>query len=474
MDTIVWMMDRLYTHLRGLPMRKCIILVLLMACGAMADTVVLTDGSSMQGDVKRMGEEYRVTDAAGKVTMVPADKVRSLEMGKAVASDPDKAVESLFSLRRSLEAIGDVKLALERYGKFLEQYGKTPAAEEARKDMAAWQERMDQGLVKYGASWVTPAERGQLQEKSRAVVEQARGLMKEGRLKDADALLVQVLADDPRNVPALYLRGVLQFRQEQLPGARKNFEGVIASLPDHAATLNNLAVILWRQNQVGGALSYYDQAMVAAPNRREILDNVAEALNALPGEYKDSSTLKRILRHFTEQDKALQEAMARTGYYRWGGTWVNQKQLDELKAVEKEIKGQLDGLAKDFDDAKAKIEKIEDDIAANNRAIAQIEATSKYRLPDGSTAQAAYPPSYYQMKRDNDQLAQKRAGEIRKLDQLRAQAKAVQQKFPVPKFTGVQRVIESEGTPVMPPAKGEAPTSRPATRPTAASADQQK
>src|SRR5690606_9331331 len=125
--------------------------------------------------------------------------------------------------------------------------------------------------------------------------------------------------------------GVVYYRQDQLVPARRAFESVNASIPDHGPTLNNLAVILWRQNQHIGSLNYYDQAMIAAPADREILNNVAEALNALPANYRDNASAKRVLRRFQEQDVQLQAELAKSGLYRWGAAWVNQEQLEELK-----------------------------------------------------------------------------------------------------------------------------------------------
>src|SRR6185295_5504729 len=115
-----------------------------------------------------------------------------------------------------------------------------------------------------------------------------------------DPLLTEAMENDPQCAPALYLRGVLQFQQNQLPAARKSFETVNTVIKDHAPTLNNLAVILSRQNAVMPSLNHYDQAITAAPVNKFILDNVAEALAMVPEDQRKNRVALTLFRKFTE------------------------------------------------------------------------------------------------------------------------------------------------------------------------------
>src|SRR5881275_2258961 len=101
--------------------------LLVASCPALADVIHLNDGTTMYGDLKRAADGWFVTDARGKVVHVSADSVRSIELSPR--GDPkDQAASKLASLRRSVEALGDLKVIVDRYEKFIEQNKDAPVA----------------------------------------------------------------------------------------------------------------------------------------------------------------------------------------------------------------------------------------------------------------------------------------------------------------------------------------------------------
>ncbi len=126
---------------------------------------------------------------------------------------------------------------------------------------------------------------------------------------------------------------------------RKAFEVANQELPNHAPTLNNLAVIAMRQNRGLIALGLFDQAMRASPESAPILDNVAETLNTVSAEAAQTPIGRKVAALFAQEDAALSAKMEKQGLYRWGATWVTAQQRDQLQAIEKELKSQLDALA---------------------------------------------------------------------------------------------------------------------------------
>ena len=149
--------------------------------GALADVVVLKDGTRVEGTIDRTEAGYDVTAPDGKVTRLPAEKIKSIER-KAVAT-PEEAQRRLDLLRRTAANMSDIKLVLSRYNDFLRQFGKTPQADEARKDMAEWQDRLDRHMTRAGGKWVTPEELGSLREQSHEQAVKARDLVAQGRLQ---------------------------------------------------------------------------------------------------------------------------------------------------------------------------------------------------------------------------------------------------------------------------------------------------
>ena len=70
-------------------------IIFFLTASAAADVIHRTDGTSIEGSIKRNGGEWIVTDAAGKATAIPEDQVRSIEITQA---DGDSSVMSIEKL----------------------------------------------------------------------------------------------------------------------------------------------------------------------------------------------------------------------------------------------------------------------------------------------------------------------------------------------------------------------------------------
>jgi tetratricopeptide (TPR) repeat protein len=424
--------------------------VVILASPAWGDIVHLNDGSSISGDIKKAADGWYVTDTHGKITHLSADVVRSIEL--APRGDPkDVAVSRLVSLRHSVEALGDLKQIIDRYQKFIDQNKEFPVADDARKDLATWKDRLAKGMVKVGGNWVTAEQRSTLQEKALLAADQARELLKQNKLREADAAVSKALEVDPTNVSALYLKGLIAYRQDQIPIARKAFEAVKDVMPDHGPALNNLAVILWRQNQQMAAIGVYVQAMQAMPVNRQLLNNVAEALNALTDDQRRGILGQKAIKIWSEQDAQLQQLMMTKGLYRWGATWVDKEQFDKLQVAEKEVKDKIAKLEADFTDAQSKLNTIDAQKRQNQDAMRYMEQQRYMSDNTGRTVTYPLPPQYWDYDRANRRLDVQRKETVASLDAMRAKAQAVKQQLPVPKFTGVQLVMGVEGTPAITP-----------------------
>lgn len=439
------------------------LLAMLVASPCVADIVHLNDGGKVEGTIKRDAGGWLVTDAAGKTVKVDDANVKLIEKVSKL-SPADLATGRLNSLRKATEGSTDVEQAVEKFTRFIAENKNAPAAvAEAEKDLATWKERRDRKLVKVGGNWVTPEEQSKLLEKLVTNIDRARNMLKEGRLRDAEAEVTTLLQLDPNNPSGLYLRGLLSLKQDKFPDARKAFDRLRELVPDHGPTLNNIGVLMHRQRQTQGALAMYDQAMQAMPNHRIILDNAAEALHALTEKEKTSTNAKKAIGRFNEQDRVLQQQMRKENLHRWGATYVTAEQYEEVKRAEEKIKDKLDALKADYDKLTDRINEIDRLIDSNAAQIARINRDRVITDGQGRQIQLQPPSIYYELKRENDRLE----GEQRSLaDQQRtfqARAAKIQQEMPVPAYTNVHRFIDVEGTPLVVPAgkKVEPPTPSP-------------
>jgi Tfp pilus assembly protein PilF len=413
-----------------------------------ADVVHLKDGTKIEGSVHHSDDGW-VVRAGAKTIHVHAQDVESIELTPTTNPSPQRAGEYLASLRRSVEGLSDLNEIIGRFQRFVDTSNDPSATADAKKDLVIWQDRAYQKMVKVGSKWVTPAQRDSLVDQAGANADLARQYMKQGRSKEAEPLLVDVISIDPTNATALYLTGLLRYQQEQLAAARKAFEGTAMIIPNHAPTLNNLGVIEWRQHQYIAALQNFDAAMLSSPVNKTVLDNLAVALQNVPVDLQKSPVTTRVIRHFNEQDQKLAERMSHDGMHRFGSLWLSDHDLDQMKADEKVIQDKLDALAGDFDHTKDHIAKLDGDIADDQTDMQRMAANSYVTDPrSGTQVQVPLPSAYYDAQRDQEKKNRERQSEVNKLDSLKKQAQDLQNSRPSIRSQGVMQVIGTEGTPI--------------------------
>lgn len=430
--------------------QRLLIALAVIGCHAATwgDVITLRDGTRLEGELKRTPDGWEVTTADGKKNVIPAMKVKGVELTKPAAGG---SLEKLESLRRSVAFSEDLPRIIDRYKRFIDQNKNTPLEAPARKDLAVWQDRLDRKLVKSGSKWITPEESRAVSIAGLRAADEARGLIAAKRFGEAEQLLTKTLETDAHNMSALYLLSVLQLRGGQFPIARKGFETVAAAIPNHAPSLNNVALILYRQKQFGGALTIYLQALTAAQGNRVVLDNVAEALAALPESEHKSPQAQKLGQAFVAEDLLVQQDMKAKGLYRWGASWVDKETFDKLQAAEKEVKKRLESLQADFNLTSGRIKQLDSDIRSSEQAMNEIESRSYIRAGDGTLIRVPYPQAYYDLQRDVGRLNGERDTAAQRLEALRVEAKKVQADLPVPKYSGVQKIVGEEGVPFVLP-----------------------
>lgn len=421
------------------------------SAAAVASVVRLKDGTTYEGDVKKQPQGgYLVTLAGGRKVLVAADQVAGFEAKPKAVAAADASLDRLASLRRAVENIPDLKQIVERYKQFIQQHPDSLGGEQAQADLVVWLDRMDRKLTKVGDQWLTDAERQAVAEQSFKTAEQAMALLAQGRPTEAAPLADQAIAENAHNPAGWYLKGLLLWKQDRAPEARKAFEQVVALAPDSAAGHNNLAVVLGRQNQQVAALLSYDRALLAAPQGLQVLDNLAEALHALPADLRNGTNVRKVVRHFNDQEALVRPQMEARGLARWGATWVPRADYDRLIAVEREIQAKIDRLEADYNALAARVGQLDRDIASMENTIRRMELDSYATDPvSGRSIRYPLPSSYYTFVRDLGTAKAERAQRATEQQQMRAQAKQLVQTIPTPRYAGVQRAIEADGTPVI-------------------------
>jgi tetratricopeptide (TPR) repeat protein len=446
-------------------MRRIIGTILVLACAAspaLGDIIEARDGHVVVGKLTHHGAFWVVTGAAGAVTVVADDDVRSIELTTRPPTDPTEAARRLASLRRGVAALDDPARAVDRYQRFI-AVGADPATlATARADLALWQDRLDRHLVRLGNGWVAPATREQAMAAAMANVEAARQAVKQGQLPRAEPLLLAALTADPQNASAEYLLGLIRAERGEPAAAGRAFAAADGLVPNHPATLNNLAVVLWQQRQFLPALARYEQAMAAAPDDARVLGNVAAALAGLPPALAPNPAVVRVRAQFQVLDRQMTVVMTGRGLHRFGADWLTDEQMSQVAVLQQRDRQQLDALSADFAKQQDAVRQTDLQIAEAEQQIARTAGTGAIgpylASYDGYAGRGRTSTVVYELSNDEEQLQQRRAAQVAVLDGLQRQAAALARRI-AGQVDGpsVQRLAGPEGTPLRVPS----PTTRP-------------
>jgi tetratricopeptide (TPR) repeat protein/glycosyltransferase involved in cell wall biosynthesis len=99
-----------------------------------------------------------------------------------------------------------------------------------------------------------------------------------GQLDRARQICHQVLQQQPNQVAALHLLGLIAAQQQQIDEAIDRYRQVLALQPQHLEARNNLGIVLMAQGQVDEAIVHYQHALALQPDIAEIRVNLGNAL----------------------------------------------------------------------------------------------------------------------------------------------------------------------------------------------------
>jgi hypothetical protein len=103
----------------------------------------------------------------------------------------------------------------------------------------------------------------------------------------------------------------------------------------------------------------------------------------------------------------------------------------------------------DYNALTAKIRRMDADIATTESTLRRMESESIGVDATGHLVRYPLPPSYYTFQRDLAAMKQERDVHAVEQEQMRRNARELMATLPTPRYTGVQRMIETEGTPVI-------------------------
>lgn len=130
-------------------------------------------------------------------------------------------------------------------------------------------------------------------------------LQQENRIAEAEKAFLEILAENPNSVPALFSLGGIEHSRRNLSGAITYFERAIAIKPDFPPLWFNYGTTLQAQKQLDRALASYDRALELDPSYIEALMNRGTVLVDMKRHKDALLNYEDLLKLDPDNDKAL-------------------------------------------------------------------------------------------------------------------------------------------------------------------------
>jgi len=330
------------------------------AIPAQADIILLRDGTSISGSIRRDGKSMVIKADDGRVLTVSPDEVVRITLISTIT--PAQAAESAWTWTsaqiKNADTLADI---IKLHEDFLTKNPDAPNSGQVRASLEEYKKLQAQDGVRFRGKWVPQAQVEVLMRKDDEQAEPALSLYRAGKMKEALEAAQLVVKGNAENSSALIVGGMAAYRQNNLAVARQLFTQLAEVDTGNIVALNNIAVIAGQQKREAEGLLHFTKALAAVPDNRLLLDNITEALNSYKGD-RNAAIYKDLLRQFDQAELRMEAALAKKDLYRYGSTWVSQDQLTKATAMSKQVKDQMAALDQQYRDTMQAASTIERDI----------------------------------------------------------------------------------------------------------------
>jgi S1-C subfamily serine protease len=218
-------------------------------------------------------------DAKGTLVANASATPAAIVVPKAPAKDADvRALE--VTARHSATA----KEALAIYNHFRATRTLPATQEDSFKaNLAIWEDRARQDLVRLGDKWVAAAEATKAHEEAAQLFSQAYEMTRLLNFEEARKTLERASRVDPNSIAADFTLGILNsitspsIRSPKT--AAQHFQIVLRRIPGYVPALNNLAIAEIRQEKYADGLRHLREAADRSPTSEEVTQNLGRIVS---------------------------------------------------------------------------------------------------------------------------------------------------------------------------------------------------
>ncbi|HVT90484.1 MAG TPA: trypsin-like peptidase domain-containing protein [Tepidisphaeraceae bacterium] len=273
-------------------------LVVVLPCVLRADTVVLKNGTSVEGAVIKFGTEYRVKLADGTTRIIPEKDVATVGKSGATAAGPSGSA-SFNSTRARAEAVDAPVLAVTIWEKFIEANSSSADLPAAKTELAKWQRLQNDHAERINGKWVGGDDRKKLMAEVNRLCAEARGQL-ESQTLQAIEKYEKALKLYPNCFEANFALGYYYLRKgvvgttgrgspADLDRAIRSLEVAVKLRPNSPSALSNLAIgYNFRQRYEDAVMNAYKAAKIH--DNKPIVENLVNCLVHSPPGFKANNS----------------------------------------------------------------------------------------------------------------------------------------------------------------------------------------
>lgn len=281
-----------------------LLLLLIASAAALADKLILNDGTVLEGTVIKQEDKYWVKTTDGQTRTVPLADVKTLQKGSGSSSSgapgpssPGLTTKTLTgdigTAQRRANAVDTPMAAVAIWQEYIDS--KPPPSPEnlktARDELEKWKKMSTDGAEKINGRWVTGLEYQTLMKKVANLSKEAMQALVSNQSLKGKQKLEEARKLYPNSFQVNFLLGYLDLLSDDYDKARANFESVLRLKPKLPEAMGNLALIAWRKQRYGEAIKMMDDAAKNGDNP-EIAFNLNSMINSAPEPVRKSAIVK--------------------------------------------------------------------------------------------------------------------------------------------------------------------------------------
>jgi len=278
-----------------------IALLLLTVSSAIAATLILNDGTTLEGTIIKTSDGYWVKLSDGSSKIVAKEDVKSFSGDADAASTPgagapqaDDASVAYRQARAHAEDAESALAAVSIWQRFVDKYPDSPDIAIARQELQRWQKLAAEGAEKINGVWVGGDDRRKIIAQAEELTRQAVEMLDNKQTLQAVEKLKEAVKIYPNSFLTNFSLGYVSINERDYDEAARYFSTTIRLRPQSAEAVNNLGVANISRRRFEIAI---DEFLSAAKiqDSKKVVENLVTALAIAPSDLRTLPKMKSTL-----------------------------------------------------------------------------------------------------------------------------------------------------------------------------------